>query len=143
MRIRSKAREIALHLLYQIELTKCQLRPAFDDYVAVFSPPAEALEFARQLLESGIAHQTELDTIIMRHVKNWELDRMAVIDRNILRLACAELWYGNNIPPKVTINEAIELAKKYGEIDSPRFVNGVLDSIYKTEYVPHDESSSQ
>jgi transcription antitermination factor NusB len=66
-------------------------------------------------------------------VKNWEIDRMAAIDRNILRLSCFELIFLKEVPPKVSINEAIELAKRFSDIDSPRFINGVLDKIYKTE----------
>jgi len=74
-----------------------------------------------------------IDTLIKKHVKNWEIKRMAVVDRNILRMGCFELLFSEDIPPKVAINEAIELAKRFGDIDSPRFVNGILDKIYKIE----------
>ena len=73
------------------------------------------------------------ESLVKKHVKNWEIERMAVIDRNILRMSCYELMFLQDIPPKVSINEAIELAKRYGDVDSPRFVNGILDKIYKME----------
>ena len=76
---------------------------------------------------------SSIDALIKKHVKNWEIKRMAVVDRNILRLGCFELLFSEDIPPKVAINEAIELAKRFGDIDSPRFVNGILDKIYKME----------
>ena len=74
-----------------------------------------------------------LNSVIKKYVKNWEIERMAIIDRNILRLASFELMFVDDIPPKVSINEAVELAKRFGDIDSPRFVNGILDKIYKSE----------
>jgi len=85
------------------------------------------------LLEGVRKNLAQLDGLIKKYVKNWEIDRMAVIDRNVLRLACFELTFLEDIPPKVSINEAIELAKRFGDLDSPRFVNGILDKIYKAE----------
>ena len=74
-----------------------------------------------------------LDEIIKKYVENWEIGRLAIIDKNILRMGIFELLFLDDIPPKVSINEAIELAKKFGDVDSARFVNGVLDRIYKEE----------
>ena len=74
-----------------------------------------------------------IDAVIKKYVKNREIDRMTVIDRNIIRIGCFELIFSEEIPPKASINEAIELAKRFGDVDSPRFVNGILDKIYKME----------
>ena len=74
-----------------------------------------------------------IDDVIARYADNWEIHRMATVDRNILRLATYELLFVDEIPPKVSINEAVDLAKKFGDVESSRFVNGILDKIIKTE----------
>ena len=78
-------------------------------------------------------NKKEIDSMIAKYATNWQIDRMAVIDRNVLRFAAYELLYNKDIPPKVSINEAIDIAKKFGGPDSGKFVNGVLDKINKTE----------
>lgn len=133
MRLRTKAREVALHILYQMEITKGEFEAIFTNYLEHNPQVQEVIEFAREISGGVIANAVPIDEIIKKHVKNWEIDRMAIIDRNILRLASYELLHVQEIPPKVSINEAIELAKKFGDVDSPRFVNGILDKIYKTE----------
>ena len=133
MRLRTKAREVALHILYQMEITKADFEAAFNNYLEHNPQQEEVIKFAREL-SCGVGTKHEnIDSLIKKHVKNWDIGRMAIIDRNILRIACFELLFVDEIPPKVSINEAIELAKKFGDIDSPRFVNGVLDKIYKSE----------
>ncbi|MBN3040505.1 MAG: transcription antitermination factor NusB [Candidatus Omnitrophica bacterium] len=133
MRLRSKAREIALCLLYQIEISKAQINDALNSYFEQYPQKEEVIEFSTRLVQETRQNIGFLDSLVKKHVKNWEIDRMAVIDRNILRMACYELMFLDDIPPKVSINEAIELAKRFGDIDSPRFVNGILDKIYKVE----------
>ena len=133
MRLRSKAREVALHLLYQIEITKGDYAQAFESYLEHHPQRQEVIDFSKILLEGTAKNINTIDELIKKYVKNWEIDRMAIIDRNILRLACYELYFVDEIPPKVSINEAIELAKRFGDVDSPRFVNGILDKIYKSE----------
>jgi len=133
MRLRSKAREVALCLLYQIEIAKCDFHQALRDYLQNYPQKQEVIDFASVLLSGVVGHLKEIDSFIKKHAKNWDIERMAIIDRNILRIACLELVFLDSIPPKVSINEAIELAKKFGDVDSPRFVNGVLDKIYKTD----------
>ncbi len=86
-----------------------------------------------RLLKSVEAHLAEIDGCIGHHASNWRIERLGAIDRNILRLGIAELRWMDDIPPKVAIHEAVKLAMKYGGEDSPRFVNGVLDAIYKEE----------
>jgi len=133
MRLRSKAREIALHILYQVEIAHTDYQPACQNYFKNYPQKQEVIDFSHILIEGVCKNLQDLDSLIKKYVKNWEIDRMAVIDRNILRLACFEIINLPEIPPKVSINEAIELAKRFGDIDSPRFVNGVLDKIYKME----------
>ena len=133
MRSRSKARAVALSLLYQIEISKVDFRQALQDYSENYPQKQEVIDFFSLLVEGVITNMSSIDALIKKHVKNWEIKRMAVVDRNILRMGCFELLFSEDIPPKVAINEAIELAKRFGDVDSPRFVNGILDKIYKME----------
>jgi len=133
MRLRSKARAVALSLLYQIEISKVDFHQALNSYFENYPQKQEVIDFFSLLVEGVITNISSIDSLIKKHVKNWEIERMAVIDRNILRMGCFELLFSDDIPPKVAINEAIELAKRFGDVDSPRFVNGILDTIYKME----------
>ena len=133
MRLRSKARAVALSLLYQIEILKVDFHQALQDYSENYPQKQEVTDFFSLLVEGVITNMSSIDALIKKHVKNWEIKRMAVVDRNILRMGCFELLFSEDIPPKVAINEAIELAKRFGDVDSPRFVNGILDKIYKME----------
>ena len=91
--------------------------------------------FANRLVEGTAEHAAEIDGLIRAHADNWNLKRMAVIDRNILRLGVYELRHAADVPPKVCINEAIELAKRFGDVESSKFINGILDAIHKKR--PH------
>ena len=133
MRLRSKAREIALCLLYQVEMSKADFRQALQSYLENYPQKQEVVDFLSILAKGVIENLGLIDSLVKKHAKNWQIERMAVIDRNILRIGCFELLFLDDVPPKVAINEAIELAKRFGDLDSPRFVNGVLDKIYKTE----------
>jgi len=133
MRLRTKSREVALHVLYQVEITKKPLDEAFANYLENDPQCDEVRDFSKTLIFGVKENSAHIDEVIKKYVKNWEIDRMAIIDRNILRISVFELLFVDEVPPKVSINEAIELAKRFGDIDSPRFVNGVLDKIYKTE----------
>jgi transcription antitermination factor NusB len=93
----------------------------------------EVKDFANALVLGVSKNRSAIDKILSAHATNWQLKRMAVIDRNILRFATYELLFSNDIPPKVSINEAIDIAKKFGDKDSGKFVNGILDNINKTE----------
>ena len=132
MKNRRKARELALQTLYAFEMG------AGDDCVGVLKTLAEAKSYSEQvreyaglLVEKTQECRDEADTLIRAHAANWKLERMAVVDRNILRMAIAELRCIDETPPKVVIDEAVELAKIYSTDESSRFVNGVVDSIYK------------
>ena len=87
--------------------------------------------FAEPLIRGAIQHRDAIDEQIMKHVKNWELHRIAAVDRNILRLAIYEMLHREDIPPVVSINEAVDIAKKFSTQESGRFVNGILDSVKK------------
>jgi transcription antitermination protein NusB len=128
---RSRAREQALQILYFIDLTGTAVDEALKLFHANFESEAEEFEFARTLVAGIGGKQAELDQKIEGCSENWRLSRMPRIDRNILRLGAFELLFAPEIPPAVAMDEAIDLAKKYGEEHSPPFVNGILDRISK------------
>lgn len=132
MRKRSQGRELALQILYQLDITRDafeQVARNFWQMDANLDCAEEARLFAEELVKGVLANLAAVDEAIARYAENWELDRMAVVDRNILRLSAYELLMREDIPPKVSINEAVELAKKYSGVQSSKFVNGILDKI--------------
>lgn len=133
MRKRTQAREFALILLYQKEITRFEMQVVVDSFWEEQKPDSEIREFAERLVFGVYQNIDAIDEKISSFATNWQLKRMAIIDRNILRLGLYELSYADDIPPKVTINEAVELAKKFGDVESSKFVNGILDKIHKTE----------
>lgn len=133
MRKRTKARELALKFLYQIDITKEDSSTMLSHFWQEHRATKPIKEFTAQIIQGALANLPQIDSLISKYAQNWQLKRMAVIDRNILRLACCELLFLEDIPPKVSINEAVELAKKYGDIESSKFVNGILDKIHKAE----------
>jgi len=135
MRKRTLARNCALKFLYQIDITKELIDDVLEDFWQTQDDIDNSVrQFANILIKGTLDNLKTIDKHIVNSAANWQLKRMAVVDRNILRLATCELLYLKDIPPKVSINEAIELAKKYGDTESGRFVNGILDKINKTEY---------
>jgi N utilization substance protein B len=129
---RRKAREAVLECLYSYEIRgNVTVEDVFPYSQERHQLDKEGSDFALELLRKTTTNIIELDRIIARHIDNWDLARLATIDKNILRLGLAELNYFPEIPKKVTIDEAIELAKLYGSADSGRFVNGVLDALSK------------
>ena len=131
MRKRSKARELALKFLYQIDIIKEDPEGILALFWQEHRVAKSVKEFTNQVVKGTLEHLSQIDRVISRYAQNWQLKRMAVIDRNILRLASFELLFLEDIPPKVSINEAVELAKKYGDLESSKFVNGILDKIHK------------
>jgi N utilization substance protein B len=125
---RRMVREKVMQALYAYEISKEPIERIVDEIVDLKSQK-EALTFAVQLLEAVIKHQQEIDSKIKEKVTNWEFNRIAVIDRILLEMGICEILYFEDIPPKVSINEAIEIAKRYSTEKSGQFVNGVLDSI--------------
>ncbi|MFA5088758.1 MAG: transcription antitermination factor NusB [Candidatus Omnitrophota bacterium] len=134
MRKRTLAREYALKILYQVDITRRDIEYVADQFWANEEEvDADVKSFSRRLVLGVKDNLAEIDEKISQYATNWQLKRMVIIDRNILRIGVFELKYAPDIPPKVTINEAIELAKKYGDLDSSKFVNGILDKINKKE----------
>ncbi len=134
MGIRRKARELILSVLYQVDLLrrKEEWEEIFRRTVEWKSYPPPSLGYAHQVTQGVILNQSILDSLIKKYSENWELERMGMVERNILRLAIYEMLYREDIPPKVAIDEAIELAKIFGGgKESGDFINGILDRIYK------------
>jgi N utilization substance protein B len=129
MKARRKARTVALQALYEIDSTTHVPDLVIEQRLEETPLPAELNEFARQLVAGVISRAPLLDTLIQKHAPEWPLDQMAVIDRNILRIAIWEFAVDGQTPIKVAINEAVELAKLYGSDSAPRFVNGVLGAL--------------
>ena len=133
MALRRKAREFALQMLYQWDQSGQKSAQVESLFWKAARAEAATRKFANQLFEGAAAQVAELDKIIKKHSKNWRLERLAVIDRNILRLGIYELRSGGDVPAKVVINEAIELAKKYSTEESAPFINGILDAVFKLQ----------
>jgi N utilization substance protein B len=128
---RRSSREFALKFLYQSEFNEGDVEEQLSQFQERSSCNEEVGRFLDELVHTVLNHKGEIDSILRKYSDHWALDRMTVIDRNILRIGVCELMYLENIPPKVAINEAVEISKKYGSEDSPDFINGVLDRIYK------------
>ncbi len=132
MGTRRRARECALQILYQIDTSGQSVDAAFQDMRESFhTDDARVLGYAETLVRGVMAHREAIDALIQRHSPNWKIERMGRVDRNVLRLAAYELKWRPDVPLKVVINEAIELGKRFGNEDSHRFINGVLDKVAK------------
>jgi N utilization substance protein B len=130
MGTRRRAREVALQVLFQIDVCHDEVEESIEVYWNNFDAPESARDFSTQLIEGTMAHLDDIDGLIKTCSENWSLDRMSKVDRNILRLAVYELVYCRDVPPRVTLNEAIELGKEYGSENSGSFINGILDALY-------------
>jgi N utilization substance protein B len=127
---RRQAREFALQLLYELDVRgDSDPGPVIDAYWRRQPAPDEVRLFADALVRGVKAHQPKIDELIARFAEHWELDRMAVVDRNLLRAGIWELLWGADVPPKVAINEALEIARRFSTEESTRFVNGLLDRV--------------
>lgn len=131
---RRKARELALKMLYQMEVNGDSLEAALDKYVKIFPYQDDVVSYARFLLLGVKKEQNKVDGCIEESSEHWKISRITYVDRNILRIAIYEMLYSPEIPPKVAIDEAIELGKKFGSEDSKDFINGILDRIFRDYY---------
>jgi N utilization substance protein B len=156
---RRRARELVLQFLYQIDMNvpkegkaakrgapatregdteetgdgeRRAIDEAIESFWESFKTKEDLRPFFRELAVGVLAHQGEIDAAIEAASENWKLSRMAVVDRNILRFSTYELLFLDDIPPSVTINEAIEISKRFGTAESPSFINGILDNILNT-----------
>ena len=129
MKVRRRARILALQALYEIDSTQHPVGTVLDQRLFEDPLPEEGEAFARELLAGVLQHQVALDELIQRYAPEWPVEQMAVIDRNVLRIAIYEFFISKQTPTKVAINEAVELAKLFGSDSAPRFVNGVLGAL--------------
>jgi len=135
MKASHQARVVALQALYEIDIAGHPAAVVVEERLRETELPESAEAFARSLTHGVIAHRATLDPIIARYAPEWPVDQIAVIDRNILRLAVYEILIAQETPVKVIINEAVELAKRFGSDSSGRFVNGVLGTLVSKEKV--------
>lgn len=129
MGVRREGRELALQLLYALELNPIKLQDMLQLFRENSNVAMEARNFAEELVNGVAANRDAIDKMIVEKSKNWAITRMDKVDLNILRMSVFELMFCDDIPRNVTINEAIEVAKKFGTEDSPSFINGMLDEI--------------
>lgn len=130
---RHRAREFALQVLFQREfLSTIQIEKSLDYFKGTFTAYDKEYLYARQIIEGVIEHIGEIDNKITSHSQNWRIERMAIVDVIIMRIAIYELFYSpEELPPKVVLDEAIEIAKKYSTTESSGFINGILDQVAK------------
>jgi transcription antitermination protein NusB len=134
MGLRRKARELALQFLYGYDLQKRSysedsLHKDIEDFCQCFQSDIPSLPYAQQLIMGICTHQQDVDQVLSQYSHNWRVERMAAVDRNILRIAAYEIRYVDDVPNTVAINEALEIAKHYAEPESVSFINGILDGI--------------
>ena len=142
MKKRTRARELSLQFLYQMDLRGLELLDEVKEFLAEEESDQSTREFALHLIRGTVENDQEIDDMIAAVAQNWEIQRMAVIDRNILRMATYEILNCDDIPPKVSINEAIELGKRYSTSNSGAFINGILDKIKdRTRQNPQGEEA--
>ena len=134
MKIRRRARRLALEVLYEYDIAEHAPGEILTRRLEDQPLEKAGIEFASKLIENVVRHKDDMDRLIARHAPEWPLDQMAVIDRNVLRIAIFEFLIDDETPIKVAINEAVELAKLYGSDSAPRFINGVLGTL--AEQVP-------
>ena len=127
-------------MLYQVDIRHADPAQIIGEFWQAHEQITEDIKaYANQLVTGTLQHSVEIDRLIGAHADNWDMKRMAVIDRNILRVGAFELLYLEEVPSKVCINEAIELAKRFGDAESGKFVNGILDAIHKKRHAaPQD-----
>jgi transcription antitermination factor NusB len=128
---RRKAREIVLQALYEAEFSEKPREEIFANQLERRGPAEDTAEHAQALFYATIEHLEDLDDRIESSLQNWDMERVALIDKNILRFALAEILYFEEVPSKVIINEAIEIAHRYSSSDAGRFINGILDRFVK------------
>jgi N utilization substance protein B len=129
MKTRRLARRVTLETLYEYDIANHPPDKILERRLEAHPMENAGVEFASQLVQGVLQHQQEMDKLIARYAPEWPLDQMAVIDRNILRIAIYEFLIAERTPVKVSINEAVELAKTYGSDSAPRFINGVLGTL--------------
>ncbi len=133
MGVRRKSRELVLQALFQSEFLKKPALEQLNLLVENFQVNKKALPYAKEILAGISSEISQIDALINKHADNWRLERMSVIDRNILRIAVNELLFREDVPSTVSINEAIEITKKFSTGESASFINGILDAINQSK----------
>ncbi|MDM8523961.1 transcription antitermination factor NusB [Desulfococcaceae bacterium HSG8] len=126
---RTKSRELALQALFYMDMRQDTSQEALDIYCENFAPQENIVSFFLELVKGVIPVWSDIDAIIERVSSNWKVSRMSCVDRNIMRIALYEMLFREDIPTKVSINEAINMGKKFGTEESGAFINGILDSV--------------
>ena len=129
MGTRRQARELAMQALFYLDMQNKASGEMLERFCGNFSPSKKSRPFFLKLVNGVLASKDELDALIERFSKNWDIKRMSGVDRNVMRIAVFELLYCDDIPPKVSINEAVDVGKKFGTEESGAFINGIMDSI--------------
>ena len=129
MGTRRQARELAMQALFYIDMQDNVSLQMIESFCDNFRPPKKVRPFFLKLVNGVLEVRGEIDTLIERYSKNWKIHRMGCVDRNVMRIAVYELLYCEDIPPKVSINEAVDVGKKFGTEESGAFINGIMDSI--------------
>ena len=143
MGTRRKSRELALQALFQGELAEQNGLLDFEEFCVHFQVNKKAIPYAKKLLDGVLEKSDVLNQLISKYAENWRLERMSVIDRNILRLAVYEVHYQNDVPTTVAINEAVEIAKRYSTDDSGPFINGILDAMAREEMTGMEDTDKR
>lgn len=147
MATRHLIRTVILQTLYEWDFYggKIDITKILERNLEEFAPGIDEPEFAWKILNGVASHRPQIDTVIVKAAPEWPLDKIAIIDRNILRIGLYELLYADReeVPPKVAINEAIEMAKNYGGPNSSRFVNGVMGTVYRELSPPKESKPTQ
>ena len=130
---RKEERELVFKALYSLHMDPNPIDKIIDDVISLNDISGEISEYVKISIANIIKHKDEVDAIIERFLSNWDFKRVSPIDISLLRLAIGEMLYSSDIPPEVSINEVIELSKKYSNDNAPKFINGILDSVLKEE----------
>jgi len=129
MGTRRQARELAMQALFYMDMQNQASLQMLEHFCEVFRPSKKSDPFFLKLVGGVLENRAEIDALIERFSKNWKIDRMSCVDRNVMRIAVYELLYCQDIPPKVSINEAVDVGKRFGTEESGAFINGIMDSI--------------
>jgi len=130
MGIRRRSRELAMQALFEMDMSHDDSMARLALFQDSFKPAKKVLPFFTLLVKGVIENKTEIDSLIDRHSSNWKLSRISCVDRNIIRVAVFEILFCQDIPAKVSINEAIDIGKKFSTEESGAFINGILDSVH-------------
>lgn len=129
MGTRRQARELAMQALFYMDIRKDASEETLEYFCGCFCPSKKSRPFFRKLVNGVLGKKGQIDVLVERFSQNWNISRMSCVDRNVMRIAIYEMLYCDDIPPKVSINEAVDIGKKFGTQESGAFINGIMDSI--------------